>query len=130
MNNDNVFRGENFELTYEGHAVLKMKLKGFIKLAQMGNIILKINEFVSRHHVRYLLIDQRELKVLTKDVMDFIFKSIEELHQMGIEKVGTLEPVDIFAKAGISKIRQESKNTKLVTMPFQSEEECVAWFYK
>ena len=112
MNNDNVFRNESFELTYQGRDVLKMKLKGFIKPAQMQDITLKINELVSRHHVRYLLVDQRELKVLTKEVMDFIFKSIGDLQRMGIEKVGSLEPVDIFAKAGISKIQQESKNTK------------------
>jgi len=130
MNNDNGFRSENFELTYQGRGLLKMKLKGFIKSGQMQDITVKIHELITRHHVRYLLVDQRELKVLTKEVMDFIFNSIGDLQRMGIEKVGTLEPVDIFAKAGIFKIQQESKNTKLVTMPFQSEEECVAWFYK
>jgi hypothetical protein len=130
MNNDNVFRSENFELTHQGRGVLKMKLKGFIKSAQMQDSTSKINEFVSRHHIKYLLIDQRELKVLTKDVMEFISKSVGDIQRMKIEKVGTLDPVDVFAKAGIFKIHQETRNTKFVTMHFQTEEECLAWFYK
>ena len=128
MNNDNVFRSENFELTYQDRGILKMKLKGFIKSAQMQSTNVKVNEFVSRHHIKYLLVDQRELKVLTTDVLEYIFKSIEDMQRMGIEKIGTLDPVDIFAKAGVSKIHQETKNTKFITKHFQTEDECVEWF--
>ncbi len=130
MNNDNEFRSENFELMYHGNGILKMKLRGFMKFAQMPTTYARINDFISKNQVKYLLVDQRELKVLTKDVQEYILKSIADMQRMGIERVGILDPVDVFAKAGTSKIHQESKNTAFDAMHFQTEEECMEWFVK
>jgi hypothetical protein len=130
MNNDDEFRSENFELMYHGNGILKMRLRGFIKFAQIPATATRINEFIHKNQVKYLLVDQRELKVLTKDVQEHILRSIAEMQRMGIERVGILDPVDVFAKAGISKVHQESKDTTFDTKHFQTEEECMEWFVK
>lgn len=74
------------------------------------------------------LSDHRELKVLSKEVQDYLTKEwFPEVEKIGLRKVGAVVAEDVFAAATVSKVNKEAQVGKLSINMFNSETECVKW---
>jgi hypothetical protein len=118
----------SMELSYQTEgSILIFRVHGFLKPGEAAKDGLTLNEAISKKKIRRILIDQRGIKVLSKEMQSFIIGSANEMAQKGIKKMAILPPEDVFALAGISKIQSEFKTPGIEIANFSSEEEGLNW---
>lgn len=128
MNNNRISNNNNTEFIYQAEgSLLIVRLSGFQKSEQAAKDNLIIIETIRKKQVRALLMNQRDIKVLSKEMQSWIIDNAAVMLNSGIKKMAVVLPEDVFALAAISKIHGDTKLTGIENKLFNSEEEGLKW---
>jgi hypothetical protein len=115
------------ELSKANGSILIVRFHGFLKPDEVTRNSILLVQTIHQNKVRSILMDQRDLKVLSKEVQWFITQSAKELMQSGIKKVAVLLPENVFALAGITKINSELQVPDIEVRHILSETAGLTW---
>jgi hypothetical protein len=108
--------------------VLYAKWMGFLRPSDVRKGCGFMTDYIKEHGVTSHLSDHRELKVLSKEVQDYLtttwFPLVEKI---GLRKVGAVVAKDFFAAASVSKVNQLANIGLLQIDTFDSESDCLKW---
>ena len=108
--------------------IVSIKLKGFLKLDQMKKTSSAVHQAVAgTDKLKLLLIDQKELKVLSKDVQDHLIQAIVKLDAY-ILRVVVIKPDDPFALAGMNAVENIAHANK--GRNFAHEGDAIEWLLR
>ena len=128
MVTEKIATGTSMELSYQSaDFILVFRVHGFLKPDEAARDRLILHEAISKKKAQLLLVDQRDIKVLSKEMQSFVISSANEMVRMGIKKMAIILPQDVFALAGVSKIQREFKTPGMEIAHFTSEEEGMNW---
>lgn len=125
-----VLLNERFvEISYLPEArVVVAKWKGFLTLEQVKRGCAVLNDFIAKHKLSGHLSDHSQLKVLGKEVQDYLavewFKQVEAL---GLRKIAVNLAEDVFAQATVQKVNTQQQKGKLTIESFGSYQSCLRW---
>jgi vacuolar-type H+-ATPase subunit F/Vma7 len=118
----------NIEFAYqEDSSILIVRIHGFQKAENAAKTREAFNELINQKKIKLILINQRDIKVLSREMQSFIADYIPEMVQKGIKKMAIILPEDVFALAGVTKIHSETKIPDLEMKTFNSEEQGINW---
>lgn len=128
MAREKITTSTSSELFYQPEdSILIVRFHGFLKPAEAAKDRLVLNEIIRQKKIRLMLIDQQDIKVLSKEMQSFIISNAGEMAQNGVRKMAITLPKDVFALAGVSKIHSEFKTPGIEVTSFASEEDGLNW---
>lgn len=131
MNKDSIATKTNTEFIYQTEgSVLIARFHGFQKPEEAAKDNLVLAQTVREKKVRSLLINQRDIKVLSGEVQSLILNNATKIVDSGVRRVAIVVPKDVFALAAVSKIHSQSKITGVAVQLFSSESDGVEWLRK
>lgn len=99
---------------------------GYLRLDDVKTGCKRMTEFVSKNRVTKHISNQRELKVLSKEVQAYLAEDwFPEVVGVGLKKLAVLISSDIFAQATVSSVNTKAGNLQICT--FHSETDAIAW---
>lgn len=122
-----IFQEEHCEITQIGPHALKLKFSGFLKVANLVSVQAFMDAFTKNYPCDLLFIDHSGLKVLSKDVQDYMSKTITHIANKGVKRIAMIEADDVFAKAGFEKLHREVHNDNITRAVFHSEKTALEW---
>jgi hypothetical protein len=104
--------------------IISATLKGFLKPEQATKALSVIFRAINELKLNLILINQKDLKVLSKETQDQIVANINELTPF-LSRAAIIESEDIFAVAGLKAVQKNAHthNSKI----FTNENEAVEW---
>ena len=128
MANERIKTNTSTELFYQTEdSILIARFHGFLKPGEAAKDRLVLHETIRQKKIRLILLNQRDIKVLSKEMRSFIINSAGEMAQNGVKKIAITLPEDVFALAGVSKIHSEFKIPGIEMAHLASEEEGLNW---
>lgn len=122
-----IFKDEHCEITQIGPRALKLKFSGFLKVANLASVQTFMDTFTRNNPYELLLIDHSGLKVLSKEVQDYMSNTITTIATKGVKRMAIIEAEDVFAKAGFEKLHREVSTDRVKRVVFQSEKAAQEW---
>jgi hypothetical protein len=108
--------------------VIVAKWIGFLKPTDVRKGCNFMTTYIKQHSLRGHLSDHRELRVLSKEVQDYLTQEwFPEVEKIGLKKVGAVVSEDVFAVATVNKVNKEAQVGELKINMFNSEGECIKW---
>ncbi|MFD1003417.1 hypothetical protein ACFQ21_29100 [Ohtaekwangia kribbensis] len=96
--------------------ILSITLKGFIKSEQINKVMSVVMGAVKELNSKLILINQQDLKVLSRETQNQIVTNINELNRL-VSRVAIIESEDIFAVAGLKAV-QKNVHAILLGSPY------------
>lgn len=101
---------------------------GFLKVDEVKKGCSFMTKYIKDYNLRSHLSDHRQLKVLSKEVQDYLTMIwFPEVEKVGLTKVGAVVSEDVFAAATVKKVNSEAKVGRLTINMFNSEIDCQKW---
>ncbi|SFC81903.1 hypothetical protein SAMN05421780_11085 [Flexibacter flexilis DSM 6793] len=123
-----VFKQPYCEIVERENGVLYAKWMGFLKPDEVRAGCAFMTDLIKEKSYKVHLSDHRDLKVLSKDVQDYlVLEWFPEVESIGMVKVAALVSPDVFAKATVEKVNNEAKVGFLSITTFGNEEDCLNW---
>jgi hypothetical protein len=108
--------------------IIVAKWIGFLKPQDVRKGCSFMTKYIKEHTLRGHLSDHRQLKVLSKEVQDYLsMEWFPEVEKVGLKRVGAVVADDVFAAATVNKVNKEGQVGDLKINMFNSEGECVKW---
>jgi len=108
--------------------ILHAQWLGFLKSDQVRKGCAIMTDYIENQNVKGHLSDHRELRVLAKEVQDYLTEEwFPEVEKAGLARVAALVSEDVFAKATVDKVNTTAKVGSLVIKTFNSYDNCVTW---
>jgi hypothetical protein len=108
--------------------IIVAKWIGFLKPADVRKGCAFMTKYIKENSIKGHLSDHRQLKVLSKEVQDYLTKEwFPEVEKVGLRKVGAVVADDVFASATVDKVNREAQVGNLKINMFNSEPDCVNW---
>ncbi len=129
MNTLNLLK-ENFVEIFldKSNNIIVAKWIGFLKPDEVKKGCSFMTRYIENHSLTGHLSDHRNLKVLSKEVQDYLTQQwFPEVEKIGLRKVGAVVAEDVFAATTVSKVNREAHVGNLKINMFSSEPECVKW---
>ena len=104
--------------------ILSITLKGFIKPEQINKVMSVVMGAVKNLNSKLILINQKELKVLSRETQNQIVTNINELNSL-VSRVAIIESEDIFAVAGLKAVQKNVRANK--GRNFVSNDDAIEW---
>lgn len=112
----------------EADKILYAKWIGFLKPDQVRRGCSAMTDFIKKNQTKVHLSDHRNLRVLTKDVQDYLTQEwFPEVERAGLRKVAALVSEDIFAKATVESVNHTARVGLLTIRTFDSHHQCLEW---
>ncbi|MEP2772816.1 MAG: hypothetical protein ABJH05_11750 [Fulvivirga sp.] len=122
---------ESFCNIYYSDSVIYAEWKGFLKLDQVKKGCLMMTKEIKNNNTKMHLSDHRELRVLSKEVQDYLTQEwFPQVEAAGLKKVAALVSDDVFAKATVDKVNTTAKVGNLTIKTFNAKKDCLDWFDK
>jgi len=117
------------EITFDkSKNILQAKWIGFLKIEDTKKGCAFMTKFINENFVKSHLSDHRSLRVLSKEVQDYLTtKWFPEVEKVGLKRVGAVVAEDVFAAATVGKVNKAGQIGNLKIDMFNSESECVKW---
>jgi len=117
------------EIAYDkSNKILVAKWIGFLKIEDARAGCSFMTKFVKDNLISGHLSDHRQLKVLSKEVQDYLTMTwFPEVEKVGLKRVGAVVADDVFAAASVGKVNKAGQMCNLKIDMFNSESECVKW---
>ena len=117
------------EIAYDkSNKILVAKWIGFLKIEDARAGCSFMTKFVKENLISGHLSDHRQLKVLSKEVQDYLTMTwFPEVEKVGLKRVGAVVADDVFAAASVGKVNKAGQLGNLKIDMFNSETECVKW---
>ncbi|HEY9005415.1 hypothetical protein [Ohtaekwangia sp.] len=130
MNAKLVFEHAHCVVAQLNDHTISVKLNGFLKAEHLLDISRFIETFIKKHSITAMMVNQTELKVLSKDVLEQMTKIVHATAQNGIQKIAIVDAEDIFAKASLGKLQKEAPFDVSVTHAhFLHERGALEWLH-
>jgi len=131
MNNDSIATKTNTEFIYQTEgSILIARFHGFQKPDEAAKDNQVLDQTIRQKRVRALLINQRNIKVLSGEMQSLILDNAAKVVDRGVKRVAIVMPEDVFALAAVSKIHSQSKIAGVAVQLFSSEPDAVEWLRK
>jgi hypothetical protein len=131
MVSDRLFETSYCEIRERKDGILYAKWKGFLKPNQVRTGCRFMTEYVRGKNITMHLSDHRDLRVLSKEVQDYLISEwFPEIEREGMKKIAALEAPDPFAKITVDKVNKEAKVGNLIIRSFIREEDCIKWLFE
>lgn len=129
MSKVNLLKEPFVEITLDNsNNLIYAKWIGFLKGDEVRKGCTFMTHYIKDNGVKSHLSDHRSLKVLSKEVQDYLTKEwFPEVEKVGLTKVGAVVADDVFAAATVNKVNSEAKVGRLSINMFNSEVECTKW---
>jgi hypothetical protein len=127
MTHKTIFQGEHCEITQIGPHALKLKFTGFLKVSDLAAVTAFMDTYSKNNLCDMLLLDHSALKVLSKEVQEYLAKTVAIIESKGIKRIAVIEADDVFAKAGFDKIQKEAHVDRITHVAFHSEKAAQEW---
>lgn len=127
--NEVILNDKFVELTFDSeNKIVTAKWIGFLKLDETKKACATLVQFVRTNQVTRHLSDQTQLKVLSKEVQEFLAgECLPELEKVSLRKLAVLVSDDIFAQAAVNNVNTKAKMGKLSINTYNSKPQCIAW---
>ena len=125
-----LFENKSLELSLdESNNIIVAHWKGFLKLEVVQEGCQKLIQLVKSHNISKHLSDQRELKVLSKEVQSYLVSDVfPALEAAGLRKLAVLSSTDVFAQATASKVSTNATQLGNISLnTFNAKPDCIAW---
>lgn len=122
-----IFQEEHCEITQIGPHALKLKFTGFLKVVNLVSVQAFMDAFTKNHPCELLLIDHSGLKVLSREVQEYMSKTLIRIAGKGVKRIAMIEAEDVFAKAGFEKLHREAHAESITRVAFHSEKAALEW---
>ena len=123
-----VFQKKYCEIVLHNDSTIKIQLRGFLKIEQLIEISEFMRSFLKIHSISNLLIDHSDVKVLSREVMEYMAEMFTTVSKRNIQRIAIIEAENIFAKASFSKIDQDAPlNSSVARAYFMSERGALEW---
>lgn len=130
MNYLNIFSKRYCEMDVaEENVLLRIRLKGLLSLEQMKEINSFSREFNKKHGINSILVIQSELKILTKEVQEYLIEMLHESEKEGMKKIAIVQAESIFTQVIVDRIHVRFKGGNLDTRTFVTEKEATEWLF-
>jgi hypothetical protein len=104
------------------------KWNGFLRLEELQKGCKAINNHVKKEKLTKHLSDQTQLKVLVKEVQDYIGEVwFDEVEKLGLRRIAILLSDDIFTQASVNKVNLNAQYKGLQINSFNSLNQCYEW---
>ncbi|AYB31895.1 hypothetical protein [Chryseolinea soli] len=131
MNNDSIATKTNTEFIYQTEgSILIARFHGFQKPDEAAKDNQVLDQTIRQKRVRALLINQRNIKVLSGEMQSLILDNAAKVVDRRVKRVAIVMPEDVFALAAVSKIHSQSKIAGVAVQLFSSEPDAVEWLRK
>jgi hypothetical protein len=129
MSKQNLLKEQFVEIYFDKPAnMIVAKWIGFLKPDDVRKGCTFMTKYIKDNGVHTHLSDHRQLKVLSKEVQDYLTgKWFPEVEKVGLRKVGAVVAEDVFAAASVSKVNKEASVGNLKINMFSSEPDCIKW---
>lgn len=128
MTSEKIVNSTSMELYYQtSDSILVARFHGFLKPGDAAKDTLVLLQTIQQRKVRLILVNQRDIKVLSREMQSFIAGNASEMVKNGVKKIAVVLPKDVFALAGVSKIHSELKTPGIEVIQFATEEEGLNW---
>ncbi len=108
--------------------IIYAKWTGFLKLDDTKRACRVLIDFTRQNRVSLHLSEQAELKVLSKDVQEYLVNNFfPEMEQAGLRKLAVQLSEDIFAQATVANVNTKSNSGKLQINSFGSAQKALDW---
>lgn len=109
--------------------IITAKWKGYLRLDQVKKGCEFLSDIIERDELTRHLSDHRELKVLSKEVQDYLTQSwFGDVESRGLRGIAVLVSEDVFAQATVNKVNNEQARVgKMVINTYNSEQDCRDW---
>jgi hypothetical protein len=101
---------------------------GFLKLDDVKFGCQEINRFVRKYQMTKHLSDHTKLKVLSKEVQEYLTGQwFMEVEKLGLKKIAVLVSEDVFAQATVNNVNTKGALGNLSIYTFNSLIRCEQW---
>ncbi len=108
--------------------ILYAKWSGFLKPEEVREGCEAMTHYISANKVKAHLSDHTDLKVLSKEVQDYLTKEwFPEVEQSGLQKIAALVSQNAFAKATVDKVNHEAQIGEMKIFTFGTKQDCIDW---
>lgn len=122
-----IYQGEHCEITQIGPHALKLKFAGFLKVTDLTAVTAFMDTYSKNNLCDMLLMDHSELKVLSREVQEYLAKVVSIIESKGVKRIAVIAAEDIFAKAGFEKLQKEIHPDRTTRVIFHSEKAALEW---
>ncbi|MFD1003356.1 hypothetical protein ACFQ21_28780 [Ohtaekwangia kribbensis] len=122
-----IFQEEHCEITQVGPHALKLKFSGFLKVTNLAAVTAFMDTYSKNNLCDMLLIDHSELKVLSREVQEYLAKVVFVIESKGVKRIAVIEAEDVFAKAGFEKLQKGIHVDRVTRVVFHSEKAALEW---
>jgi len=124
-----IFNEKFARITYDpAKKVIISKWIGFLKLDDLKKGFEAMDKQIRTEKVALHISDQTELKVLAKEVQEYIATVwMNDVEKIGLRKIAILVADDVFAQASVSKVNTSAQIRNLKIQTFNSLEKCYTW---
>jgi hypothetical protein len=108
--------------------IIYAKWTGFLKIDDTKRACRVLIDFIRQNRISLHLSEQTELKVLSKEVQDYLVNNFfPEMEQAGLRKLAVQLSEDIFAQATVTNVNTKSSSGKLQINSFGSGHKALEW---
>jgi hypothetical protein len=108
--------------------IIYAKWTGFLKIEDTKRACRVLIDFIKQNRLSLHLSEQTELKVLSKDVQEYLVNNFfPEAEQAGLRKLAVQLSEDIFAQATVANVNTKSSSGKLQINSFGSAQKALDW---
>ncbi len=108
--------------------IIRANWKGFLKIHDLLEGMEHLLEGVNNHGVQRHISDQTELRVLSKEIKDYLVNDgLDRMEAAGLKKVGVIQSSDFFAQSAVDRVNKDVVLKELDIQAFLSEKDCVEW---
>jgi len=124
---EQILKEKFVEMSFDGQdAIFEAKWIGFLKVDEVKRACQLMTQFIAKNKVTKHLSDQTVLKVLSKEVQDYLIgECFPELEKLGLKKVAVLVSEDVFAQATVNNVNMKSQMGRLSFGTFNSRQQCI-----
>lgn len=102
--------------------------KGFLKLENLPSGLNALNDIIKKNNSKSHISDQRELKVLSREVQDSLTSNfLPSLEKKGVLKLAVISADDVFAQASVNKVNSSTMLGNMEIKPFNTERDAIDW---
>jgi hypothetical protein len=126
-NKELILKEKFVELTFDPeNRIVEARWIGFLKLDEVKSACKLLTQFVGQHTITRHLSDQTQLKVLSREVQEYLIgECVPELDSLGIRKIAVLVSADVFAQATVNNVNIKSRVGNLSFGTFESYRQCI-----
>lgn len=117
------------EITFDKSTeILMARWIGFLQIENTKKGCAFMTSFINENLVKSHLSDHRSLRVLSKEVQDYLTtKWFPEVEKVGLTRIGAVVSEDVFAAATVGKVNKAGQVGNLKIDMFNSDSECMKW---